>query len=47
MTELTAGIHATIPGAPTMTATHHCGGDYDDGDMGLADFQGWVKEAQE
>lgn len=47
MTELTAGIHATIPGAPTMTATHHCGGDYDDGDMGLADFQGWVKETQE
>jgi hypothetical protein len=43
MTELTAGIRGTIPGAPTMTETHHCGGDHA-GDMGLADFQGWVKE---
>lgn len=42
MTELVAGIRGTIPGAPTMTETHHCGGPFT-GDMGLADFQGWMK----
>lgn len=43
MTELVAGIRGTIPGAPTITDTHHCGGDHA-GALGLADFQGWEKE---
>lgn len=43
MTELVASIRGSIPGAPTIIATHHCGGDHADA-MGLADFQGWEKE---
>ena len=43
MTELVAGIRGTIPGAPTMTEAHRCGGAYE-GALGLADFQGWEKE---
>lgn len=43
MTELVAGIRGTIPGAPTITETHQCGGDHA-GALGLADFQGWAKE---
>lgn len=43
MTELVAGIRGSIPGAPTITETHHCGGIYN-GCLGLADFQGWEKE---
>lgn len=33
------------PMAPTMTATHYCGGDFAaSGGLGLADFLGWQKE---
>lgn len=43
MTELVTGIRGTIPGAPTITDAHYCGGDHA-GALGLADFQGWEKE---
>lgn len=44
MTELVTGIRGIVPGAPTITDTHYCGGDHA-GSMGLADFQGMQKEA--
>lgn len=43
MVELNVGVIGTVPMAPTMTETHHCGGDHA-GSLGLADFQGWEKE---
>lgn len=46
MLELNVGLVCTQPMAPTMTTTHHCGGDHD-GSLGLADFQGWEAEPNE
>lgn len=43
MIELVAGVRGSVPGAPSIIDMHHCGGEHD-GDLGLADFQGWEKE---
>lgn len=45
MVELNVGLVSTAPMAPTMTETHHCGGDHA-GSLGLADFQGWQAEEE-
>lgn len=46
MVEMTCGIVSTEPMAPMITEMHHCGGDHK-GSLGLADFQGWEKEADD
>lgn len=42
---LALDIKGVIPETPQPTITHICGGDHASS-MGLADFQGWEKEAQ-
>ncbi len=45
MVMLNVGLLNPDATAPTMTATHYCGADYDaSGGLGLADFLGWQKE---
>lgn len=44
MLEMTVELVSTDPLAPTKTEIHHCGGVYA-GSLGLADFQGWEREA--
>ncbi len=40
MEQINVGITGLVAPAPTLTATHHCGGPFA-GSLGLADFQGW------
>lgn len=46
LVQLHVNVKGVIPNAPNLTETHHCGGGHE-GDLGLADFQGWEKEANE
>jgi hypothetical protein len=46
MQMLHVGLLNPDPMAPTMTTTHRCGGDHA-GSLGVADFLGWEKEAEE
>ena len=45
LSQISAGVRVYDPQAPQLLEIHHCGGAHA-GSLGLADFQGWERDAE-